>query len=47
MKDENKNQSRTPHFEIPIIDGVFLEPLRKLTLIEITMIAIAKRCLGH
>ena len=47
MKLENKNQSRLPHFVIPIIDGVFLEPLRKLTLIEIMMIKIAKRCLGH
>ena len=47
MKDANKNQSRVPHFVMPMMDGVFLEPLRKFTPIETIMIVTAKRCLGH
>ena len=46
-KERKIDQSRAPHFSIPIKDGDFLDPRRKFTTREMTMIDKARRCFFH
>ena len=47
MKLKKIDQSRVPHFEMPMIDGVLREPLKKLTIKDTVIITIASKCFLH
>ena len=42
-----KDQSRVPHFVIPIIEGDLRDPLKKLTTSDTKMIMMAIKCFLH